>query len=95
MISNVTKLKFIALAAKYGVQVEHFVPGEVVISIATWRRHKTNFFQLMDDLRNDPNIYSITFDETTGFVYISYDHSSLNNKATINNWLHIFKRYSF
>ncbi len=95
MISSLMKLKFIALAAKYGVQVEHFVPGEAVISIATWREYQTRFLQLIDDLRNDPNIYSITYDDTTGFVYIYYDHTSLDNKATIDNWLHIFRKYSF
>lgn len=95
LISNVMKLKLIALAAKHGIQVEHFTPGEIIVSIETWREYYDNLLQLIDDLNLDPNIQSITFDPSIGYVYIYYDHSALQHKETINNWIRIFEKYSF
>lgn len=95
MISNVMKLKLIALAAKHGVQVEHFAPGKVIVSIETWQENEEQLLSLIDDLNNDENIYSINFDPQRGFVHIEYDHNALNDQETINNWLRIFEKYSF
>src|SRR5690625_80201 len=95
MISYTMKLKLITLAAKHGIQVEHFAPGEVIISIDTWQEYEESFIELVDDLHGDPNIYSISFDASTGFVYIKYDHTALENKENINNWIKIFEQYSF
>lgn len=89
------KLKLIALAAKHGIQIEHFTPGEVIVSIETWREYYDSLLQLIDDLNRDPNIQSITFDPSVGYVYIDYDHSALQHKETINNWIRIFEKYSF
>lgn len=89
------KLKLIALAAKHGIQVEHFTPGEVIVSIETWREYYDSLLQLIDDLNRDPNIQSITFDPTLGYVYIYYNHDALQHKETINNWIRVFERYSF
>ena len=92
MISPITKLKLFTLATKYGIEIEHFTPGEVSATIGTWEQHSTQLHYLMNDFRADPHIHSITFND--GVVHILYDHDALEEQETIDRWLKLFDEYS-
>ncbi|MFD2131540.1 hypothetical protein ACFSKI_10010 [Pseudogracilibacillus auburnensis] len=93
MITASKKLKLLTLATKYGVEVENFFPGNIVISIAAWDRYETKIIQLMEDLKSDPHIKNIIWDQ--GVVNIHYVEHALDDKKIINDWLRIFEKYSF
>ncbi|MBO1005568.1 hypothetical protein [Pseudogracilibacillus auburnensis] len=93
MITASKKLKLLTLATKYGVEVENSFPGNIVISIATWDRHETKMIQLIEDLKGDPHIKNIIWDQ--GIVNIHYYEHALEDRNIINHWLRIFEKYSF
>lgn len=93
MISTAMKFKLFTLANKYGVEVVHFTPGNVVLHIASWYQHEAKFIHFVDDLNNDPAIHNILLDK--GIVDIHYEHNALDDPAVIQRWLVIFEKYAF
>lgn len=93
MISAAMKFKLLTLATKYGVEIEHFSPGSVAASIASWRQFEKKFISIIEELRNDPSIYKVIWDQ--GYVEVQYDSVALNDPLIINGWLQILERYSF
>lgn len=94
MISPITKLKLVSLAAKYGVTVEKFTPGEVTVHVETLHQFKGQINYLISDFRDDPHVYSISVDESENLVHIIYDHDALEETETINRWLNILDEYT-
>lgn len=87
------KLKLFALASKYGVEIIQSVPGHVIVRIATWHRHEHKIVDLINELKNDENIYSITWER--GVVEIQYNPNVVNDRSAINYWFHLLDKYGF
>lgn len=91
MITVAMKLKLITLAKKYGVEVEYFTHGYVVVRIHSWNQKKRKFTPFIEDLRDEPIIFNIT--ANNGLVEIYYDANALENSETINRLLRILEKH--
>lgn len=93
MISPITKLKLFTLAKRYGIQIERSTPGELSAKIATFQQNYRQLMYLIDDFRKDPDIYSITMNESNSIVHVEYNQDALAEQETINRWVKHLEDY--
>jgi hypothetical protein len=74
------------LLLKNKIKVMHFNPGRIRVKSSLWV-NKPNMKRLVEELEQDPKIYSVTYTEEVGSLLILFDKSILNDYSQIEKWL--------
>lgn len=77
MLSSAEKIKFLALGAKYKINISSHVPGYIMLTIGAWNGHKEKIIALIDALEKHAYVKDITFDNAVVEIY--YDNDLLEN----------------
>lgn len=91
MLTTYTKLQLFALMAKYDVDVISYSPGNVVVRIGRWRQYQEIFSEILEIVRKEPLIFSVTVFENT--ISVLYDPVIIEESGKIQELLTLIKKY--
>ncbi|APH04861.1 HMA2 domain-containing protein [Bacillus weihaiensis] len=82
------------LLKKYEIIVKHYLPGRIRLGFSEWEEKSESVITMLDELRKDPDIYSIEFTKETGSVLILFNKEEMNNRSTLERWLRTIEKYA-
>lgn len=91
MLSSITKIKLMQLAAKYGIQITEYRAGYVQVRIAKWAKYKQQLNRIISKIEQYPEIKKIHFFEGTNTITIFYDETMFADESAIKYWLNILE----
>lgn len=80
--------------SQYGIELKHFLPGRVRIGIPNWRTQEEKLYNLINELRADPDITSVEFTETSGTALIYFNKDAMLQNEAQHRLLTIIKKYA-
>lgn len=91
MLSPMMKLKLLQLATKYGIQIVEYRPGYVQVHIARWAQYEHRLNQIIEKIKQYPEITSVIHSRHTNIISIHYDETMFASKSAINYWFNILE----
>lgn len=85
------KLKLLQLATKYGIQIIEFQKGYVQVHVAKWNQYEQQLMEVIEKIKDYPEIKAIELSEHTKTIVIYYDETMFSSETAIKNWLHILE----
>ena len=81
------------LLKEYGLELKHFLPGRVRVAIVNWQGREKLILNLLEEIKNDPDVISMDFTKETSTVLIYYNKKAIHNPMTVNRWKAQIKKY--
>ena len=92
MMEPLTKLRLLALAAKYRIEMIYHAEGHIIVRINNWHLIDRKIDDMVHMFAQDPAIYSIRVDSPE--VDITYDPNILFDQAVIQRWLGAIEQFN-
>lgn len=91
---KISRKKVECILHKYGIELQHYIPGRVRLRILQWEDREQVVQNLLNDMRADCDLTLVEFTPVTGSVVIYYDCEASKLQETQNRWLSILQKYS-
>jgi len=91
MIQPLTKLRLLALVAKYRIEMLHHSNGHIIARINNWHLIGYKMDEIVEMFTADPHIYSIQIENRV--IDITYDSDALSDEDVVQRWLSAFERF--
>lgn len=89
----VVQRKVRSLLERYQVEVLHHTPGRVRVRIKNWNNNRSLLNRLLEDVKMDPAVDSVSFTEETGSILIHYHQDRVKEPTTHTRWQGLFDKY--
>jgi len=91
MIQPLTKLRLLALAAKYRIEMLHHSDGHIIARINNWHLIEYKIDEIVEMFTADPHIHSIQIENRV--IDITYDSVALTDEDVVQRWLGAIERF--
>lgn len=91
MIQPLTKLRLLALAAKYRIEMLHHSDGHIIARMNNWNLIEYKIDDIVEMFTGDPHIYSIHIESRV--IDITYNPNAVNDEEVVQRWLSAIERF--
>jgi hypothetical protein len=80
------------LLKKYQITILHYLPGRIRLGSPLWKKETNTLNYLIEELKKEKRIHSISYTKETGSLLVIYDASPIYDSKHIEKWFQIVEK---
>jgi hypothetical protein len=96
MISTIKKALFAKrinhLLENHQIRILHYLPGRIRLGSPLWKNESSTLNYLIEELKSEKRIYSISYTKETGSILVTYDATPVYDVNQIQIWFRKLER---